>query len=353
MNDPISLVRNCLRGLIQDTRSAHAGLLIQRGWTDFVKSDSDNQGAGGKAEHIARICDIPAPDLYKRAYARWVAATGDAGRFLCFETRIANRLLIGLSGGGALETGCAVGQTYGMPYLPGSSVKGLARAYLTAAPNGNKHVLAELFGCEACTNEPDSLSGAVAFHDAWWVPGSGAPPRADKPFVADVVTPHHSAYYGSEGAEPATDLDSPVPNAIIGVHGSFRFTLEGPPDWTRLAKRLLELALADCGIGAKTRAGYGYMEAAKHSALESTQSGFVEAKLRWNAGTRELGAILMADNRKTAPLRGAAAKAMLDKLPPEARNGPRIRDGRLIVEIRVKETGNLLELTDVREKPAP
>lgn len=342
MAESIPLVRSNLRDLLRIADTAHPGLLIQRGWTDHVKTDANNGGEGGKTRHLERICNIPAPDVYTRAFERWKQATSDDKRFRCFEMKIANRLLIGLNGGGALETGCSVSQTYGMPYLPGSSVKGVAHVYTKESPNANPFVLAELFGCEPDKEEKLGLSGVVAFHDAWWVPDK-------KPFVMDVVTPHHPAYYTSEGKQAATDLDSPVPNAIIGVQGSFRFTLEGPPEWTKLAKRLLELALAERGIGAKTAAGYGYMEGKKPSALDSTLSDFVDAKLIWNAGSQKLEAILL-DGKKTAPLMGQPALSMLENLSEETRNGKKLKEGKLLVEISVKKSGNLLEVINVREK---
>ncbi|MFA7241729.1 MAG: type III-B CRISPR module RAMP protein Cmr6 [Sulfuricellaceae bacterium] len=344
----IPLVRDDLRPLISAANGAHPGLLIQRGWSDFVKTDADNAGAGGKTAHIERICNIPAPDIYLRAYQRWEVATKDDKRFCCFEMKIENRLLIGLSGGGALETGCAISHTYGMPYLPGSSVKGAARAWLQALPHADADLVREIFGCEADERDLSGLSGIVGFHDAWWVPES----RCDKkPFVMDVVTSHHPNYYGSEGETAATDLDSPVPNAIIGVQGSFRFTLEGAPEWTRLAKNILEAALAERGIGAKTAAGYGYMARIKPSALQAKQSDFIAARLSWNPGSRALKAIL-DDGRKTAPLAGDAAQSLLENLPAEARAGKKIKEGKLRVEIRVAEQRNLLQIIALREKQA-
>ena len=65
-------------------------------------------------------------------------------------------------------------------------------------------------------------------------------------------------YYSTEGAQEATDFDSPVPNAQVAVQGSFLFVLEGAAAWFDLAKKMLVDALCTRGIGAKTRAGYGY-----------------------------------------------------------------------------------------------
>lgn len=234
-----------------DRKDVHPGLLLQRGWTDYVKTDASNEGTGGKGEHLSRICGIPTTDFYQHAYDRWQKATTDATRFSRTVMKIDGRLLIGLTGGGALETGCAVSHTYGTPYLPGSSIKGVVRAWAEQNMPDWKKQFNDLFGTT-------DLSGLVAFHDAWWVPESGGTGHKNHPFVADIVTPHHPEYYQGHGAD-ATDLDSPVPNALIGVRGSFLFVIEGDAAWRGLAEKMLVKALGDWGIGAKTRAGYGYL----------------------------------------------------------------------------------------------
>ena len=80
----------------------------------------------------------------------------------------------------------------------------------------------------------------------------------------DVMTPHHSAYYGGEEVPPA-DWDSPIPVPFLSVTGKFLFALglapgvdkeEGKP-WLEAAWKILELALGEEGIGAKTTSGYG------------------------------------------------------------------------------------------------
>jgi len=157
-----------------------------------------------------------------------------------------------------LETGCAISHSYGMPYIPGSSIKGAVTAYVRTTDFGRDHpeVVQDFFGSEPCKDYPGGLSGLFTFHDAWWVPGS-----AERPMVQEVVTSHHIDYYGSEGRTPATDLDSPIPNAQIAVHGAFLFVIEGPQGWMHLAEEMLTATLTNAGLGAKRRAGYGYFVA--------------------------------------------------------------------------------------------
>ena len=350
------LVRKAMRELLGEAESAHPGLLLQRGWADFVRADSENGGCGGKTKHIQDVCAMPVQDHYKHAYERWLNTTSDVKRFEHCEMKIEGRLLIGLTGGGALETGCVISQTYGVPYLPGSSIKGAVRAWAEqnlVEPDARSYI----FGAEADADNLASLSGEINFHDAWWVPDSGpAGIHKNKPLVEDVVTPHHSGYYGDEGKTEATDLDSPIPNALIGVRGSFLFTLEGDASWLKLAIFMLKQAMTENGIGAKTASGYGYLkdDPEKIDAWKAKQSkkaaeeNFFKAKLTLNIGSGEIKATLLDSKKTTAPLKGEKAQQLLAKLPEEVRKGKKIKEGTLPVEVKVRETGNMVELLDLR-----
>lgn len=249
----IPLMRADLREAYRTARGAHPGLLAQRGFAEYDEANPAN-----KAAHIARLCQLPASDFYRRAYERWRLATSNPTRFAVTVLKIETRLFIGLNGSNMLETGCAIHHSYGVPYIPGSSLKGVVNRYVRETPFGQANPAAcdELFGAAAESQGPhgDGLAGIYSFHDAWWVPGS-----ATYPLVAEVVTTHHPDYYGQNGQTPATDYDSPIPNGQIAVHGSFLFTLEGPAGWLVLGLDMLEQALIARGIGAKTRAGYGVM----------------------------------------------------------------------------------------------
>ena len=352
---PIPLVRTALHGLLAQATFAHPGLLLQRGWTDFVKTNSDNIGAGGKTEHIRRICDIPTGDYYAHAFERWMNVTSDTKRFVSCAMKIEGHLLIGLTGGGALETGCSVSQTYGVPYLPGSSIKGAVRAWAEknlAEPDAQSYI----FGTDADENNPSALSGEIAFHDAWWIPESGGGSHKNRPLVEDVLTPHHSEYYGSEGKTAATDLDSPVPNALIGVRGSFLFTLEGDARWLKLAQFMLQKALEENGIGAKTAAGYGYLKEDSATlkvwtdklSKKAAEENFFKAKLKLNVGNGAITAVLNDSKTVIGPISGEKAQELLAKLTEKDRKGKKIKEGKLAVEVKVRETGNMLELLDLR-----
>ncbi|MBU0501414.1 MAG: type III-B CRISPR module RAMP protein Cmr6 [Gammaproteobacteria bacterium] len=253
------LMRRALEPLYRDAGNAHPGLLIQRG---LPRHDKDNPKE--KNDHIARICQIGHDHFYQHAYERWQRHTQDRMRFAQLAMKVETRLFIGLTAGGMLETGCAIHHSYGMPFIPGSSIKGVVSHHVRGTPFCQKRPEARalLFGADADpdSDHPEGRSGILIFHDAWWKPGS-----AETPSAQEVVTTHHPAYYGESGAKPATDFDSPVPNGQIAVRGSFLFTLEGPPGWIDLGRDMLQEALTRQGIGAKTRGGYGFMVEETHT----------------------------------------------------------------------------------------
>ena len=261
---PVPLVRKDLAdvvSLLDKTDGAHPGLLLQRGLTEHEeRAEQDKQHEPKKTEHVANICAIQPTDFYERAFARWRKATSDARSFRSVTLALESRLFIGLAGGGMLETGCAISHSYGTPYIPGSSVKGVVRShaeerFCMADELEGRAICNELFGAQQDIHNPAGLAGLISFHDAWWVPKS-----AKTPLVEEVVTTHHMNYYGDDGKEPATDFDSPVPNAQVAAQGEFLFVMAGPSAWLGLAEEILVGALCTRGIGAKTRAGYGYFK---------------------------------------------------------------------------------------------
>lgn len=245
-----ALVRTALKDSIQQAKTAHAGLLLTRSlpvWEQNEKSE--------KTRLIEKITCVSPSDLYKNAFSRWLAVTGKPEHFGSLTATVSGRLMMGLSTGGAMETGIITHHTYGMPMIPGSSVKGAVRAFANSIGLDARYQ-AVLFGADEelaeRSKEPEG-AGCLVWHDAWWVPEGN-----HKPFVGEVVTVHHQQYYGGHGE--ATDFDSPVPNQQLAVQGSFYFVVEGEPGWVSLAIRLLQDTLQQQGMGAKRAAGYGFMK---------------------------------------------------------------------------------------------
>lgn len=292
------LIREQLRPLYGSAQlsSAHPGLLLARGFREYI-----DQGDSGKTAHIAQVCRCTATQFYVDTYQRWIDVTLDPERFSSVILKLDTRLFIGLAGSGLLETGCAIHHTYGVPYIPGSSIKGAVRSFVQQR-GMDAAVIEELFGAESGEDRDDGgLSGLASFHDAWWVPDS-----APRPLVPEVVTSHHSQYYGTEGAVPATDMDSPIPNAQVAVQGSFFFVVEAPVGWAGLLQKMLVQAAMEHGFGAKTRSGYGLFseDTDANSQLQRKR----QQRLAKAAEARELEEKARKQERE---------QAAFDALPPE------------------------------------
>lgn len=250
------LVREEIKKAFCQSNSINPSLLLQKGMLeaeDNGSKNSEGKSDNQKTGHLENIVKLPASDEYKNAFNRWFDLTFDANHFTQSAMALENRLLIGLTGNGALETGCSLSHNYGMPYIPGSSVKGVVRAWATKHLPNSAAALEQLFGTYD-SEQTNRVAASVTFHDAWWIPQGN-----NKPFILDVVTTHHQDYYNGKVDLPS-DKDSPIPNHMLAVQGSFLFAIEGDPKSIKLCQDMLQKALAENGIGAKTAAGYGYME---------------------------------------------------------------------------------------------
>jgi CRISPR-associated protein Cmr6 len=262
--------RTALPELVENEKKwENPSLFFDKGFQEW-KIDSGKRGED-IASHIKAVCDIPVSDVYKSAYRRWLRETANENHFARWFGQLdGTRLFIGLGMAHVLETQVCRHPVYGIPYIPGSALKGLTRAkakkYADKDEYGmNQGIVNILFGPDC--NDPknpdiEADTGYLIFHDAWWVPGGEEGGSEDKPYVPEIVTVHAVEYYKNQGkgAPPHPDMESPNPNQQLAVQGSFYFVIEGVPQWAKLGRKFLTLALEADGIGGKVAAGYGYFE---------------------------------------------------------------------------------------------
>lgn len=207
----------------------------------------------------------------------------DAGKTTrVFTARPRWRWISGLGNETILETGITLHHVYGVPYFPGSALKGLTDAYvskglasqtilqkLEAMPdhkllsNANGTSVQEkwlrlLFGQES-RDDKKSMSGEIVFMDAVLACAETNAPR----LVVDIMTPHFPRYYRGEVNVPLEEED-PTPIPFLAVEdGDYAITVAArsrntPPELVDVAAELCQAALQDMGIGGKTAKGYGY-----------------------------------------------------------------------------------------------
>lgn len=172
---------------------------------------------------------------------------GRAGEAAVFTTE--SRFVTGLGRSHPIENGFAWHPTLGTPYLPGTAVKGLVRAWVReqAETRPDPTTLSRLLG-------EGGRSGGVSFLDAV--------PIVPVQVEADVMTPHYAGW--DESALPGDWCSpNPIPFLVTAVGTPFLFGLI--PGRVTTGSDLdtvmgwLGSALTWAGAGAKTSVGYGRM----------------------------------------------------------------------------------------------
>lgn len=247
------------RQALEDIRAAqatHAGLWLDK----FYYAKECTKESDYKRYLADQVTQVAEPPAYKSFYEnRWLPMLGACGA-VWHDAEVRGRMVVGLGAESVLENSIALHRTYGVPYIPGTALKGLARRFAKRVSDWTpKHSLI-LFGNEK--TEDNASAGYVTFFDALYVPGTGGKSALRE----DVMTVHHPKYYMSADVPPA-DWDDPTPIPFISATGKYLVALsasdiEEPTRtrWLDAAFKLLKLALAEEGIGAKTSSGYGRMQ---------------------------------------------------------------------------------------------
>ena len=237
----IQFRRKVLDTVAKPEASTNAGL-----WLDKYLEGNDVEAKGKLVKQV--FDEIKISEAYKKFYQKWEGALSSLG-IEHKKAETLGRQAVNLGAEATLENSIALNRTYGVPYIPGSALKGLAANFARNSLEGwdkNTQVYKDIFG-------EQENAGFVNFYDALIDPKSGLG------LVPDVVTVHHQEYYQTEGVPPA-DWDSPIPIHFLSADGAFLIALSGPPSLVKAAYDILALALAREGVGAKTSSGYGRMQ---------------------------------------------------------------------------------------------
>ncbi|NOZ30006.1 MAG: type III-B CRISPR module RAMP protein Cmr6 [Chloroflexi bacterium] len=242
------------RGRFEDIEAqstTHAGLWLDKFIAGFERQD----GSPPQGTLVKEVSRISEPKPYVRFFQRWKEALRECGvkEEHLREAKALGRLAVGLGGEAVLETAITLHHTYGVPYIPGSALKGLAASYARRRLEGDEWSR-NGWAYQAVFGDTDE-AGYVTFFDALYVPGSGHKGKALWP---DVITVHHREYYSGEKKPPA-DWDSPNPVPFLSATGRYLVALQGDDAWVEKVFDILGHALMEEGIGARTSSGYGRM----------------------------------------------------------------------------------------------
>ena len=269
----------------------------------------------GKARDVSTPFQVRLSDgelqFYESFFDMWeefIDSAASPGAVHVFKTT--SRLAVGFGDESIYETNVRLMRNYGVPYIPGSALKGAAEHWAfymiaeTLQRNSEKYggdfyalagrvqkalegrdedfyeeltslewelvleglsgslrlalgealeLFKEVFGT---TNQ----EGTVIFFDALPLPES----IEEKPILElDIMNTHYPGYY--QGNEPPGDWQEPKPIFFLTVPSGIEFKIAaglraGDADHVKLASALLAGALSELGVGAKTALGYGRLE---------------------------------------------------------------------------------------------
>lgn len=250
------------------TRDGHLGLWFDKffdGWRVAQTRDGQcywttqaSRNVNPKSQWLEKFfvnrLEVGRKDLLQEAVDRLVRLVeAYSGRWGVFQTE--SRFVTGLGRTHPIENGFAWHPTLGVPYLPGSSIKGMVRAW-TRTVGVDQERVTELFGPDGAEKRGVSKGqGSVVFLDA--IPCS-APKLA-----LDVMTPHYANWQVND---PPGDWRSPTPIVFLTTAPRTRFLFGIIPSRYNADAQLdqvmewLKEALYWAGAGAKTAVGYGRMQ---------------------------------------------------------------------------------------------
>ncbi len=252
MANPIE-IRARLQKPTRIEKETNAGL-----WFDKYIAKQDRDDTESRRDLIEEVCALPIPTAYRSYFEHWQKMLTDEYGAKTRRARVRGRMIVGLGSESVLETSISLHRTYGVPYIPGSALKGLAANYARLRlgedwKKGGKYYRI-VFG------DTDDAS-YITFFDALYIPDTGYEGKALYP---DIITVHHQEYYQDANVAPA-DRDNPTPVPFISATGTYLIALaapdlQEPEGWISVTFKILEDALKTLGVGAKTSSGYGRME---------------------------------------------------------------------------------------------
>ncbi len=357
-----------------------------RNTTRLGRSDKERVAALCRRQEAMRTC-VPLPAL------------------LCVEASSIAPFTTGLGNEHPLENGFSFLNPYGLPYFPGSGVKGVLRQAARELASGDwgksggwsteekyaipretqddekeppvlLDMIGVLFGRETPEGDTNHFRGALTFWDV-------IPEIKGDSLMVEVMTPHQSHYYqpnqqkDSAGSASPHESGQPNPICFLTVPPGSKFVFHVicdtamlervAPDlveqWKGLLEKAFEHAFQWLGFGAKTAVGYGAMKrlgqqapapasAPGAQAAEKpvpVQQGVVweNAMLTWDPGQRAV--IAHHAGKKTVPLQEKNLDAFLAQLGEEKTDVLKKRRELTNVSVRVEEQGNRLTLLGLAE----
>lgn len=241
--------------------------LYYAGWAADFSVPKD-----GKVEALRNLSKFPTHSsrlLAALLLRQEQLAAGCEGDLLSLPLRASSPLATGLGNEHPLENGFAFLAPYGLPYLPGSSIKGVVRRAAEELASGSwgessgwsAAAIRNLFGPgeEDASRDSEPRQGALLFWDAF-------PKTPQDRLGVEIMTPHLGKYYSGEATPNSSLLPTPIPFLVVPAGADFAFYVASKPglldpqlkaSWRELLTAAFRHAGEWLGFGAKTAVGYG------------------------------------------------------------------------------------------------
>lgn len=185
---------------------------------------------------------------------------------ICLTVTATSPFISGLGAEHITETGIYLHHTYGVPFLPGTMLKGVVNQWLEKASKMDESFipLRQLTGLEENEGSENSQEeenqrgskGLLIFHDCFF---------SQLELKKDIMTPHFGSYYGS--SKNFVEEDRPVPVKFNAVE--FKGNAHLWVSWDKSTKiddkeklsKIIAKAIEETALGAKTNVGYGRFKA--------------------------------------------------------------------------------------------
>lgn len=344
---------------------------------DGYEADFEGRTAAGREDFLRNFAQSFAAGE-RREYEAFVErrrTTLERRGASCLTLTSTQRLVVGLGLPHPTETSLLLDRLTGCPFVPGSSVKGVLRqaARLSgigelnpetpaSSPTYWRDSLNRIFGPAIGEADPPAVGNAV-FYDAF--------PAQWPALEVDVLTPHHTGYYG-DPTQPPGDWEEPIPVPFLTVAAGSRFHFWfGPRQPGTLTQEdvaalrdLLLVALDWLGVGAKTVSqGYGTFSEAGPDPTAVTEVTLgragskpaekptpkPETTPRIKGATTWTNVELSLDRRKATAYRGKKVKAECDPADLPAPIRKALKKGSLRVDADVEPgLGTTRRIVNVR-----
>lgn len=223
--------------------TANMGLVFNK-YFPWNKSDRDiSKSDGWVRSFVSEFNSITPSDEYGQRYRKMVISNEGT----LFELECLSDIIIGMGNAHPLENGFTFDHAQGLPFIPGTTIKGIWKA--------SKRTKQEEDKTEG--NERGNENEAIEERDVDDFIFLDAIPLSVK-LKLDIMTPHYQPYYAS--TEPPGDYYNPIPIQFVAVSKGSKFLwglITRTQKDTKETESLLREWFNNFGIGGKTAVGYG------------------------------------------------------------------------------------------------